>query len=349
MGVFYRMCVCVWERERERERAQSHPTLCDPGTVACQAPLSMRISRQEYWNGLLFPPPGDLPDTGFELASPVPPVLTGELLTNKPPEKTFFYRILFIKTFPFTFLILACWSHALRYSIAPFPRPLKNLPYKLSKLRFPGFLYTTLEYIRSPQNHSTTWRPQVTQVCLQHLLPDSKPHSYCGLSRVSLLFSCSVVSNSLWPHRLQDARLHFPSLFPGVLLKLMSTESVMWSNHLVLCHPLLLLPSIFPSIRVFSSESVLHIRWPKYWSLNISPSNEYSGLISFRFDWLDLLAVQRSLKSLVQNHSSKASILQCSAFFMVQFSHLLYGPFSHLYGPSLTYGCETTTGPLGKQ
>ena len=107
------------------------------------------------------------------------------------------------------------------------------------------------------------------------------------------------------------------------LLKLMSIELVMPSNHLILSRPLLQLPSIFPSIRVFSSDSVLHIRWPKYWSFsfNISPSNEYSGLISFRIDWLDLLAVQGTLKSLLQHHSSKASILQCSAFFIVQLSH----------------------------
>src|SRR5574340_134209 len=109
-------------------------------------------------------------------------------------------------------------------------------------------------------------------------------------------------------------------------LKLMSIESVMPSNHLILCHLLLLLPSIFPSIRVFSNESVLPIRWPKYWgfSFNISPSNEYSGLISFRVDWFDLLAVQESpktLKSLLQHHSSQASILWCSAFFIVQLSH----------------------------
>ena len=105
------------------------------------------------------------------------------------------------------------------------------------------------------------------------------------------------------------------------LLKFMSIESVMPSNHLILCRPLLFLPSIFPSIRVFSSESVLPIRWPKYWSFSfsISPSNEYSGLISFRIDWLDLLAVQGTLKSLL--HSSKASLLQHSAFFMVQLSH----------------------------
>ena len=95
------------------------------------------------------------------------------------------------------------------------------------------------------------------------------------------------------------------------------------SNHLILCHPLLLLPSIFPSIRVFSNESVLCIRWPKYWSFSfsISPSNEYSGLVSFRMDWLDLLAVQGTLRSLLQRHSSKASILQCSAFFTIQLSH----------------------------
>ena len=107
------------------------------------------------------------------------------------------------------------------------------------------------------------------------------------------------------------------------LLKLKSIELVMPSNHLILCHPLLLPPSIFPSIRVFSNESFLPVRWPKYWSFsfNISPSNEYSGLISFRMDWLDFLAVQGTLKSLLQRHSSKASILQCSAFFIVQLSH----------------------------
>ena len=110
---------------------------------------------------------------------------------------------------------------------------------------------------------------------------------------------------------------------PQSLLKLMSIELVMPSNHLILCHPLLLSPSIFPSIRVFSKESVLHIRWPKYWnfSFSISPSNEYSGLIPFRIDWLDLLAVQETLKSLLQHHNLKASVLQCSAFFLVQLSH----------------------------
>ena len=105
------------------------------------------------------------------------------------------------------------------------------------------------------------------------------------------------------------------------LLKLLSIELVMPSIHLVLCRPLLLLLSVYPSIRVFYNQSILCIRWPKYWSFSISPSNEYSGFISFRMDWFDPLAVQRTLKGLLQHHSSKASILQCSAFFMVQLSH----------------------------
>ena len=137
-----------------------------------------------------------------------------------------------------------------------------------------------------------------------------------------LLFSHSVVSDSVTPWNAAcQAFLSFT--ISRSLLKLMSIETVMPSNHLVICHLLLLLPSIFPSIRVFCNESVLHIRWPKYrsFSFSISPSNEYSGLISFRIDWFDLLAVQRPLKSLLQQHSSKASILRCSAFFMVQLSH----------------------------
>ena len=114
-----------------------------------------------------------------------------------------------------------------------------------------------------------------------------------------------------------------PITISGSLLKLMSIKSVMPSNHLILCRPLLVLLSIFPSIRAFSRKSVLRIRWPKYWSFSfsVSPSSEYSGLISFRTDWLDLLAVQGTLKSLLQHHSSKASILRHSAFFVVQLSH----------------------------
>ena len=140
-----------------------------------------------------------------------------------------------------------------------------------------------------------------------------------------LLFSCSVMSNSLRPSAwtaAHQASLSFTTA--QSLLKLMSIASVMPSKCLILCCPLLLLPSIFPSIKVFSSESALHIRWPKDWSFSfsISPSSEYSGLISFRIAWVDLLAVHGTLKSLLQHHSSKASILQCSAFFMVQLSHL---------------------------
>ena len=136
----------------------------------------------------------------------------------------------------------------------------------------------------------------------------------------SVKFSCSVVSNSLWPHELQHARPSCQSPTPGVYSN--SCPSSRWC-HLILCRPLLLLPPIPPSIRVFSNESTLRIRWPKYWSFSfsISPSNEHPGLISFRMDWLALLAVQGTLKSVLQHHSSKASIFWCSAFFTVQLSH----------------------------
>ena len=149
---------------------------------------------------------------------------------------------------------------------------------------------------------------------------------------------CSVQFSHVWlfASPLTAARRASLSIINSQnLLKLVSIESVMPSNHLILC-PLLLLPSIFPSIRVFSNESVFPIRWPKYWSFsfNISPSNEYSGLISFRTDLFDLLAVQGTLKSLLQHHSSKESILQCSAFLMVQFSHFFVnkGLSSQSYG-----------------
>ena len=139
---------------------------------------------------------------------------------------------------------------------------------------------------------------------------------------ISVQFSHSVVSNSAtaWTAACQ-ASLSITNFWS--LLKLMSIKLVMPSNHPILCCPLFLPPSIFPSIRVFSNESVLHVRWPKYWgfSFSMSPSNEYSGLISFKIDCLDLRAVQETLKSLLQHHSSKASILWCSAFFIVQHSH----------------------------
>ena len=131
------------------------------------------------------------------------------------------------------------------------------------------------------------------------------------------------MSDSLQPHGLQHARPPCPSPTPELLF----IESVMPSNHLILCHPLLLLPSIFPSIKVFSNESILHIRWPKYWSFSFStsPFNEHPGLISFRMDWLDLLAVLGTLKSLLQHYSSKASFLRHSVFFIVSHPYVTTG------------------------
>ena len=145
-----------------------------------------------------------------------------------------------------------------------------------------------------------------------------------GTRRSDGVYSCGIIYSNIWGTPItRQASLSITNSWS--LLKLMSFESVMPSNHLILCHPLLLPPSIFPSIRVISNESALHIRWPKYWSFsfNISSSNEYSGLISFRMVWLDLLAVQETLKSLLQHHSSKASILQCSALFFFNFTLFL--------------------------
>ena len=154
--------------------------------------------------------------------------------------------------------------------------------------------------------------PEATQLYKEPLLESKTIQTVQSLSRVQH-------SATRWT----AARQASLSISNSSLLKLMSVESVMPSNHLILCHPLLLPPSIFPSIMVFSNESALWIRWPKYWSFSfsISPSNEHPGLISCRMDWLDLLAVQGTLKSLLQHHSSKASILWRSAFFIVQLSH----------------------------
>ena len=139
----------------------------------------------------------------------------------------------------------------------------------------------------------------------------------------SLQFSCSVVSDSLWSSWIAARQASLSITNSQSLLKLMPIDLVMPSSHLILCHPLLLLPLIFPSIEVFSNKSGRHMRWPKYWSFSfsISPSNEHPGLISFRMDWLDLFAVQGTFKSLLQHHSSKASIFQCSAFLTVQVIH----------------------------
>ena len=197
-----------------------------PWTVACQSSLSMGFPRQEYWSGLPFPSPEDLPNPEIE---PKFPALAGRFFTAEPPGK-----------------------------------PLKTIVV----------------------------------------------HS---LSRVQLFMT--------WWTAAHQASLSFT--ISQSLLRLMSIKSVMPSNHLILCLPILLLPSIFPIIRVFSKESALCIRWPNYWSFcfSISPSSEYSRFISFRIDWFDLLKVQGTFKSLLQHHSPKASILRRSAFFMVQLSH----------------------------
>ena len=172
--------------------------------------------------------------------------------------------------------------------------------------------------------YSYLWVNRTTSDIISHTCPRESLTSVIQVLEAScyLVQLSSVAQSCLnlcdpWP-AVHQASLSIANSWS--LLKLMSVESVIPLNHLILCHPLLLLPSVFPSIMFFANESVLHIRWPKYcsFSFSISPSIEYSGLISFRMDWLDLLAVQETLKSLLQHHSSKASILRCSAFFIVQ-------------------------------
>ena len=174
----------------------------------------------------------------------------------------------------------------------------------------------------SPWGHKERWLSDWITMCLKHLLYHVYTQ-YCYLypSSVQLNWVLQSLCATPWTAARQ-ASLSITN--SQSLLKLISIKSVMPSNHLILCHFLLLLPSIFSSIRVFSKQSVCSIRWPKHWSFSfsISPSNERSGLISFRMDWFDLLAVQGTLKSLLQHHSSKATILRRSAFFMVQLSHL---------------------------
>ena len=191
-------------------------------------------------------------------------------------------------------------------------------------------LESVFVYINT-HTHISYWfsffgEPQLTQLLSSLSFWNSSSNFFniyvLDTSEDSVQFSRSVVSNSLQPHELQHTRPPCPSPAPRSPPKLMSIESVMPSSHLILCRPLLL-PLIPPSIRVFSKESTLRMRWPKYWSFSfsISPSNEHPRLISFRMDWLDLLAVQGTLKDLLQHHSSKASILRRSAFFTVQLSH----------------------------
>ena len=184
-------------------------------------------------------------------------------------------------------------------------------------------------YFDNTMNFPGKYQDWIESRCDEHVnklipLVTSLFSTHSAHSQNLLLFSCSIISDSLWPHGLHAAYqgpLSFT--FSWSLLKLMSIELEMASNTLVLCCSLLLLPSTFTSIRVFCNELALRIRWPKYWSFSFSISlfNEYSGLISFRIDWFDLLAVQGTLKSLLQYHSLKASILQCSAFFIIQFLH----------------------------
>ena len=228
-------------------------------SVACQAPLSMEFSKQEYWSGLPHPSPGDLPDPGMDSTSRMSPTMADGFFTT-------------------------------------------NATWEVQDSGPPLFNYSILNNLHMPVPKS-----QLSSEEMQTLLENIS--SVQSLSRVQLFATPWTTAH--------QASLSITN--SRSLPKLMSIESVMPSNHLILCHPLLLLPSIFPSIRVFSSESSLHIRWPKYWSFsfNISPSNEHPGLISPWMDWLDLLAVQGTLKSLLQHHSSKASILWCSTFFIV--------------------------------
>ena len=177
-----------------------------------------------------------------------------------------------------------------------------------------------LEWVAYPFSRRSSWRRNWTEVsCIAGIFFTNWSIRGCQFSSVHLLNHVQYYVTP-WTATCQA------SLSIGnsqSLLKLMSIELVMPSNHLILCHPLLHLPSIFPSIRIFSNESTLHIRWQKYWSFSfsITPSNEYSGMISFRMGWLDLLAVQETLKSLLQHHSSKASIIWHSTFFIIKISH----------------------------
>ena len=181
--------------------------------------------------------------------------------------------------------------------------------------RLDNWVSENLKSMLKVKDGAMTWEQIIDSgsPILSHIVVFVQFSSVQSLNRVRLFVTPWTAARQASP----------PTTNPWSSLRLMSIESVMPSNHLIFCHPLLLLPSIFPSIRVFSNESVLHIRWPKYWSFsfNISPSNEHSGLISFRMDWLDLLAVQGTLKSLLQHHSSRASIFQHSAFYIDQLSH----------------------------
>ena len=253
--------------------------LWPPWTVGCQAPLSMEFSRQEYWSRLQFPTPGYLPNLGIKLTSLA---LAGEFFTTEPPDKP-----------------LWAWYQG------PIPW-LKQGHINQLWVRW------YLETLGNPGKLGSIYSPQETlTLTVGHLT-----QSFCHLPISPIQFSSvQSLSRVLFFEILWSAACHASLSITNHqgLHKLMYIMSMMPSNHLILYHPLLLLPSIFPSIRFFSNESVLCIKWPEYWSFSfsISPSNEYSGLTSFRTDWLDLLAV------LHQHHSSKSSILRLSAFFIV--------------------------------
>ena len=238
-------------------------------------------SRQEYWNGLPCPPLGNLPNPRIQ---PRPPAWQPDSLPSESPGK-----------------------------------------HKVVVLNHPQ-----LCEVKVAQSCLTLWDTMDYTVQARILewvaFPFSRDLPDLGIEPRSPAFSSVQSLSRVWLFATPWTPARHASLSitnSWTLPKLMSIESVMPSNHLILCRPLLLLHSIFPRIRLFTNESALHIRWPKYWSFsfNISPSNGHPGLISFRMDWLDLLAVQETLKSLLQNQSSKASILQCSAFLIVQLSH----------------------------
>ena len=301
-------------------------SLVNPWMVTCLVPLSMRFPRQEYWSGLPFPFPGDLPDPGVKPVSPQWQV--GSLPLSHHQEKKY------VNIYVYVYMGFPCGSADKESSQNM--GDLGSIPWSG---RSPGegngnpFQYSCLE---NPMDGGA-W--QATVHGLQKIGQDWVTslslfiyiiaHGYIGvkfLYFIRIQFS-SVQSLSLvWLSATPSIPAHQASLSitnSQSLLKLMSIESVMPSSHLILCCPLLLLPPIPPSIRVFSNESTLRMRWPKYWSFSFSiiSSKEHPGLISFRMDWLDLLAVQGTLKSLLQHHSSKASVFWCSAFFTVQLSH----------------------------
>ena len=307
-------------------------------TIAYQSPLSMGFSRQEYWSGLPCPPPGDLPNPGSypHLLSTLHwQVCYLPLAYHGKPQVLFIILQLQITT-KFNILFSHNNSHdSFRFTSHLFLLLLQTLLFMCSitsqclrtqrlRLRSPFYFHLQLlsKFSLFPSCNSfdmleTSKYAFLPPACpLGFFFPYLASHSTSSFGYLKDIFYLSSVQSlsRVQLFAIPQTAVHQASLFitnSQSLHKLMSIELVMPSNRRILCCPLFFLPSIFPSIRIFSNESVLHIRWPKYWSfsLSISPSKEYSGLISFRTDWLDLLAVQGTLKSLLQHHSSKASIL----------------------------------------